>query len=476
MTIHILVVEDDEDFVVEIQGMLADLPGGCICHVARSRTEACAQLKAHFLDLVILDLKIPTLTGALDADPQHGLFVFNEIRTVAPGTPIFVLTGSPAEVHFREWLRHSQQIDIWSEGRKRGTFEFLRKLDVSQFSSIVTPIANAINGLDDVELSRGGIALSLAEERLIRIFAKKFHGVRCVVSKLGTGLSGARVLRLFVTNDQGVQVASAVAKIARSDVVRSECERYENYIARLSQASTPRKLATLEYGAYDLAGIFYGLAVGFDRSVFDVSKQEPGQCADIIRAIERATNPWVENVPQSRMTIKQFRQRLLRDESFMKIKEEFDLEWTTDFEERSIQARWACIHGDLHGCNILVSEANEISLIDYGDVADGPLSLDPVTLELSLLFHPDGVGPNDGWPTLEQAANWGSLDIYLVNCSYSVFVRGLREWALRAAAGSRDVAASAYSYLVRQLKYGDTDKELVITLLKGVKTFYDTET
>jgi len=57
-----------------------------------------------------------------------------------------------------------------------------------------------------------------------------------------------------------------------------------------------------------------------------------------------------------------------------------------------------------------------------------------------------------------------------------VFVRELREWALRAAAGSRDVAASAYSYLIRQLKYGDTDKELVIALLKGVKAFYDTET
>ena len=112
MTIHILVVEDDEDFVVEIQGMLDDLPGGCVCYVARSRTEASAKLKANFLDLVILDLKIPTLTGALDADPQHGLFVFNEIRTVAPGTPIFVLTGSPAEDHFREWLRQAASLRV----------------------------------------------------------------------------------------------------------------------------------------------------------------------------------------------------------------------------------------------------------------------------------------------------------------------------------------------------------------------------
>ena len=30
MTMHILVVEDDEDFVVEIQDMLADLPGSAL--------------------------------------------------------------------------------------------------------------------------------------------------------------------------------------------------------------------------------------------------------------------------------------------------------------------------------------------------------------------------------------------------------------------------------------------------------------
>jgi len=476
MKIYVLIVEDDNNFINEIILMLNKLPCECIYQVVSSRNEACACLKGNFFDIVILDLKIPTLTGALDAGPEHGLYVFHEIRSNAPGTPIFVLTGSPAEDHFRMLLSNSQQIDIWSEGWQTGTIQFLRKYEFSEFLTILTPIANSINGLADVELARGGLDLSIAEQRLIRIFAKKFQGVKCVVSRLGPGLSGARVIRLLVSNNQGVQVVDAVAKLASMNDVRSEGGRFDNYVARLNPASTPRKLASLEVGAFDLSGIFYGLADGFDRSAFDIARQDLGQCATIIRNIEKATAPWVENVPESRITIKQLRQRLLSDELFFQVTTEFDLEWASDFEEHLIQTRWACIHGDLHGCNILISKHGEVNLIDYGDVGDGPAGLDPISLELSLLFHPDGVGSSDSWPTIEQAENWGNLDVYLVNCSFPEFVRELREWALRIAAGSRDVAASAYSYLIRQLKYPDTDKKLAVALLKGVKAFYEADT
>jgi hypothetical protein len=47
-------------------------------------------------------------------------------------------------------------------------------------------------------------------------------------------------------------------------------------------------------------------------------------------------------------------------------------------------------------------------IIDYGEVGEGTASLDPVTLELSLLFHPKGPLRPSGaafgaWPTEAQA-------------------------------------------------------------------------
>ena len=476
MTIHVLIVEDDDDFIDEIRRIFDLLPGTYEARIARGREEAYSELEAGFLDLVILDLKIPTVDGALDADPEHGHAVFNQIRSVTPGTPIFVLTGSPAEDFISDLLQHQQQIDIWSEGRKTGNIQFLKKYMVNKCPDILGPIANAIELLSDVELDRGGLNLSLAEERLIRIFAKKFQGVRCVVSSLGGGLSGARVIRLRVTDSQGVQVHNAVAKLAGLEDVRKEGECYDRFMARLEPAATPRKLATLEFGAHTLAGIFFGLAEGFEESAFDIASHHPERVSAVIGRIEATTARWVADVPETRRTIRQFRQRMLDERSLEEIRTTFRLDWVPDFEDREIQSHWACIHGDLHGCNILVSTDGAVVLIDYGDVGEGSASFDPVTLELSLLFHPDVAGATGAWPTTDQARAWGDLDHYLADCPFPEYVRECREWALRVAAGNRDVAASAYSYLVRQLKYEDTNKDLAVALLNGVRRFYDRST
>ena len=181
-------------------------------------------------------------------------------------------------------------------------------------------------------------------------------------------------------------------------------------------------------------------------------------------------------MPETRKTIREFRRRILSDDSFEHIQAAFGLNWVSDFEDKEIQARWACIHGDLHGCNALVSADNSTVLIDYGNVGKGPASLDPVTLELSVIFHPEVAGAAGAWPSCEQAKAWGDLDSYLVNCPFPGFTRECRKWAIRVAAGKRDVAASAYSYLIRQLKYNDTNKQLATCLLQGVKNFYDQST
>ena len=59
-----------------------------------------------------------------------------------------------------------------------------------------------------------------------------------------------------------------------------------------------------------------------------------------------------------------------------------------------------------------------------------------------------------------------------MGCPAAKFVAGCREWALEVAAGQREVAASAYSYLVRQLKYDDTDKGLAMELLEAVHSWF----
>ena len=475
MTLRVLIVEDDEEFVEELRAIIGVLPGNSAIRLAGSRDEAYEMLESGFLDLVILDLTIPTVTRALDGDPKHGHAVFDRIRNVAPGTPIFVLTGSSAEDFVPEMLKNHQKIDIWGEGRETGTILFRKKYDVDTCGEILTPIAQAIQRLSDVELHRGELQLSLAEDRLIRIFARKVEGVRCVVSKLSGGLSGARVMRLRVTNHQGVLVHDAVAKLSEHTDIRRESDSYDAHVMRLAAGATPRKLTTLEYGANKLAGIFFGLAEGSDASAFDVIGESTERAKAMVCGLERAMARWVDQVPETRKTIREIRRRVLTDESLDPIRQAFDLDWIPNFEDREIQARWACCHGDLHGKNIFVSPAGT-QLIDYEDVGYGPASLDPVTLELSSLFHPDAPGKTGTWPSVAQATGWGSLADYVEGCPFPEFVCACRSWALRAAAGNREVAASAYSYLVRQLRYDDTDQDRVLALLNGVRSFYEEST
>lgn len=469
---RVLVVEDEQSFIDELLQTLAGLAGPPQVNVARSRDSAYKNLEEEFFDLLILDLKIPTVDDALDADPAHGRAVFSRAREFAPGTPIFVLTGSPAEDFIADLLEGAQQVDVWGEGHRVRTVDFLQKYRFNEAPLRLTPLANAVWGLSEVELERGNLSLPDEDDRLIRIFAKRAGGARCVVTQIGGGLSSAKVVRLKVTNSNGAPVHDAIGKLGSMAEVRDESNRFDTHVARLDPAATPRRLQTLEFGAKARAGIFYGLAEGFDLDGFGVSRQPDERFTGVPTQVRARTNRWRVGVPQTRKPIRDIRRRLISDKDFQAALAPHSVLWINDFENREVQVHWCCIHGDLHGGNILVSEDGTCVLIDYGDVEEGPASLDPITLEFSLLFHPSGSLRGSGWPARGQASHWSNLDEYLTGCPAAGFIRACRQWALDVAAGQREVAASAYSYLVRQLKYADSDKELALELMDAVYKWF----
>ncbi|APW58610.1 hypothetical protein BSF38_00008 [Paludisphaera borealis] len=474
----VLLVEDEDDFIDELRQVFLELAPSAEIQVARSRSSAMKLIDKVFFDLIVLDLKIPTIDGALDAEPEHGHAVFAKAQSVAPGTPVFVLTGSPVEDFIQPMLSKQQQVDIWGQGQKVGNLTFLQKFNFERCPENLRPIVDGISGLADVELDRQGCDLSTPNDRLIRIFAKLNGGAFCRVTKLSGGLSTAVVLRLHLTDPSGALIYDAIAKLGSADVVREEGEKFDKLVARLDPSATPRKLATLEFGAGSQAGNFYSLARGFDVSAFDVALWAEPRAAGAILAVEQATKPWNDGVAQSRRTIREIRQRVLSDENAARLAAAHRIKWADELEAKIIQTKWAYIHGDFHGLNILASDQGAVVIIDYGDVGDGPASLDPITLELSLIFHPQGPfhpqrADRVNWPTTEQAMRWGDLDFYLAGCPAAEFIRECRAWSERVAVGKREISACAYSYLLRQLKYNDVDKALALALLTGVYAHFN---
>ncbi|MBO6575704.1 MAG: phosphotransferase [Rhodothermales bacterium] len=142
-----------------------------------------------------------------------------------------------------------------------------------------------------------------------------------------------------------------------------------------------------------------------------------------------------------------------------------DCEWER-FEKERFLGRRGIQHGDLHPANVLLIDERPL-LIDYERYESSALlCTDPVTLEFSLLFHPDAVRWRGDWPSEEQAAEWHDINTYTRNCPAAEFVIACREWAYATEEDPRAVAASVYAYACRQLRYPKTDKALAIALIR----------
>lgn len=471
MTVHVLIVEDDEDFVVELSATITEAAPTALITVARGRERACQLLGTDFFDFAILDLNIPTQESGLDAGPEHGKYVFHHARLVAPGTKLFVLTGSPSEDFIADLLQQKHDADIWSEGTTIATVEFLRKLDLVQAPAIIHRMLSAVGALSEVELELVGVNLQTGQDRLVRILAKRFNAVRCAVSPIGSGKSGAVPLRLQLFSADGRPIQQVVAKLAAHAKVRDESARYDNHIVLLDAAATPRKLLMHEFGAGGIAGLFYQLADGYGASMFAVMAVNDQHAAAAVAAASQLTARWSQGNAQARQSIATIRRCWVNDGETAELVERYDLDWAPAFEAREIQTRWHCVHGDLHGENILVADDASAVLIDFGDVSESAASYDPITLELSAVLQENATRSAD-WPTLDSCRVWHDLDRYLEGSPIPAFVRACRAWATASAAGQREIAAAAYCYLLRQLKYPDTDKARILALMEGARAMF----
>lgn len=471
-------VEDDEEISNHIVKKLQEIDAQIQMTVVTNRDDARELLGGKkFFDLLSLDLTIPASRESSDKKIEYGNEVLHLCNSLAPGLPILILTASSTDDLVSDFLESSEKTDIWGEGQKRSTVGHALKRRLDEYDQKIEGIVQAIKDLRKIEINRtpDNLDIPIQDDRLIRIFARRNSGSRCDISKISGGLSGANVYRISLYNQAGNLIHNVIAKMADHETVSAENENYESYINRLRPEITPRRIEATVFGAMNIAAVFYGLAASHGTDFFGIVQENLNSIdKTLAQNIQSMTDKWCDASTEKSKTIKDVRQLLIDDASTKALIKKYNLGWASSFESNYLQAKWCYIHGDLHGKNILINrEQGKATLIDYGDVKEGPISIDPITLEFSLFFHPDGYDFEEKWPSNEQAKKWYDLQEYIKGCPIPEIIKFIREWTRVVEAGKRERAASSYAYLLRQLKYGDSNKDLILALLEGAKNLYE---
>jgi len=466
---RLLLVEDNPDFAADIEKAVRPIQG-CELVWARSRDSALARLAAELFDLVILDRRIPTADGVLDDHADHGWRVFQSAREVSPGTPVWFLTGTEdadfateinndygrtEDIHGRQVREQMYQV-FW----KKRIVDCVRR--IKEFADHLAEVERiAVRNQPDCPV------LTPQESRAVRLFGRRYNGTAIDLTSLNGGLTKSRVLKVTVRNAADAALITAAAKVSSLPFVIEEAGRYQTDITRLTPGGYPPLTLKVEVGAGNSGGLFYGMVGEQVESLFHriASGHEcvPRVPADI-RAIER---PWDQGKIVEDVQVGQIRRRLIGDAALHPVQDRLEGIDIAAIEARPVRVAHCCQHGDLHCANVVFDQQGRMMLIDFGDVGLSFAALDPVTLELSTVFHSQRSTLPQGWPSEQVMGLWVTVEQFCENCAFAPFIMACREWALADAGSPEEVVAVAYAYAMRQLKYADTDKVLARALIRA---------
>jgi CheY-like chemotaxis protein len=469
MKLRLLIVEDDENNISLFEAELKAVTSTSLT-IARSRDSAIAALSSSSYDLVILDLAIPTTDFGADPDENHGMAVWGFLENNASGSQVLFFTGHETVKFVKKILSKAKTHDCWGTGKDELMTDVLEKGEFAECIARIKRCDAENRVLSGIDISSGisTVILTDNQKKILRIFARIHQGHNIRITKLAGGLSHALTCRIEVQGNQQHAVTSyAVVKLGTLKELH-----IENYAVNsvVSPVILPGGFAPLfkfiQAGAANMGGIFYSLAVEHDWSLFDALKNAPETTKSIVDRLRIIERPWQASAAIKTISVSELRRSMIDDDKFETIKALLPFDYNA-VETASVRVTICNQHRDLHGLNILLRNRTDPLLIDFGEVGEAPACLDPIIMELSLLFHPTCKTATNGWPTHEQAAHWNNLSHYVGLSPLKDFIYACREWACDVEKNDRARSAAVYAFAVRQLKFDGTDHNLAI-IIAGV--------
>ena len=463
---RVLLVEDEEATARQIQELL-ESECQAVVEVVFSRDSALRVLERdEDLDLIVCDLRIPTQDGALDIAEEHGLRVHDAARDMHSGTFSRFFSGFARLENIGERLASGPSVDVFGTGQSWPLVHWFPKSHQPEFVDWVKQLSMILENVDQLAIRHPGVTFkSNCEARALRIYATRLNGSQIHASLLG-GLSGATVLRVDIINEASASVGLVVAKVGYIHSIQDELYRYNMYVAPVLSIGTFAPLAgEVLHGCGRFGAAFYKLASNGYTNLFELSMADESTSQISLEQLHMSHEHWRGNRTIRDRSVRSLRAAHISDEALTPWIEELDLNRVERTEAIDVSLVYSIQHGDLHGLNVLVDGEGRPLIIDYGTLGQHPVAFDPVTLELSFIFH-DQHPELGGWPSVEQASRWFDTDHYAAGSPIGGIVDSCRRWALSVAT-RRELAVVVYAHATRQLKYADTDKSLAVAIARA---------
>jgi CheY-like chemotaxis protein len=461
---RILLVEDNPEHAEQLQEALGDLQYDMV--LASNAASALTIAASQEFDLIICDLKIPASAEAEDPDTAHGEMLFDEFRAEKSGTPIMILSGHGELSSLQDRLADAPREDFLGDGLARMVTHRVKD-EMPEAADLVKEHADALAALRDIEITGPTVhELSEADKQVIRIRARQRDGVLVRVEAMGGGRSEASVVRLEIEGPDGRITGRDVAKLNSISGADHEKQQVDSLVSLLNAASYSGLIGAIRAGGLGRAALLYSVGATYSQSLFDVLRESDEHASEVVHLLEQFTSPWRAGATAKTADLGALRRDLVSDGSV----EELDYDEEFDFHEvesQSVNYRAAVAHHDLHGGNALVDNDGRPLLIDFEHVSVGNPCIDPVTVELCPLFHPDAEIDLQEWPSVEQARNWHDLRQFIDGCPIPRFVEACRSWLSHLQRAERDRDAAVYSYALSQLSHSVGRREVAEALLAG---------
>lgn len=467
--VHVLIVEDSPDQAAWLEKACRETlpPGDVVIERVGNAVAALELLDRRHFDLAVCDLAIPANAVSLVPDRQHGLRVVRTIRDQHGGMPLMIVSehsDDPALI--RTLFREAGKADPYGAGV--ADYPMLVPFPSDELPECKRELADALGRSANVAgvpvTGVDAAQLTTSEVRAVQVFARSCGGSSAVVAGMDGGMSGAKTLRVTVLGPAGEEVAVVAAKLGSRERVRTEATAHQQISIRLPIGLGVPLSATVEAGASGHGGAFYGLAADYTRDLFECLANAPADAEAVVRSLRERLRTVYDNATQRERTLLELRRDIVfgadaHDAGSLESR-------ILALDDRTITTIDCLQHGDMHGKNVLVNAACAPMLIDYADVRKTSGCLDPLTLELSAVFHPAAETARGSWPTDAQAARWNDLDAYVEDCPFEGYIRECREWTMAVAAQPAEVDAVVLCYCLRQMRFPSCPNPIAAALVE----------